>query len=151
MSRAFAVTPLRKIGIGLFLTVASFLVSAWIEARITAGQQPSIFWQLVAYVVLTAAEVMVSITCLEFSYTQAPRRTKSFVMALFLMSVSLGNLFTSAVNFVIQEPSGTPRLAGADYYLFFAGVMAATAVAFVVVASRYREASYMQVEQGGVA
>ena len=40
---------------------------------------------------ITAAEVMVSITCLEFSYTQAPTKMKSFVMAAYLLGVSVGN------------------------------------------------------------
>jgi POT family proton-dependent oligopeptide transporter len=146
--RWFRVTPLRKIGVGLFLTVTSFLVSAWIESRIQLGVLPNISWQLFAYVVLTAAEVLVSITCLEFSYTQAPRRTKSLVMALFFMSVSVGNLFTSAVNFVIEGRHGAAGLEGADYYLFFAAVMSVTALGFVAVAARFRETTYMQIEDG---
>jgi len=150
MERWFQVTPLRKIGVGLFLTVAAFLVSAWIEGRIQLGLRPNVAWQLFAYVVLTAAEVLVSITCLEFSYTQAPRRTKSLVMALFFVSVSLGNLFTSAVNFLIEGRAGPAGLAGADYYLFFAAVMAATAVGFVAVASRFREETYMQIEDSAL-
>ena len=47
---------------------------------------------------------MVSITCLEFAYTQSPKTMKSVIMALFLMSVSLGNFFTAGVNSFIQVP-----------------------------------------------
>ena len=50
----------------------------------------SVWWQILAYVVLTASEVLVSITALEFSYKQAPLRMKSFIMALFLFSTSVG-------------------------------------------------------------
>ena len=53
---------------------------------------------------------------------------KSLVMAFFLMSVSIGNLFTAAVNFFIQNDDGTSKLAGADYYLFFSAAMLVTAV-----------------------
>jgi POT family proton-dependent oligopeptide transporter len=67
-------------------------------------------------------------------------------MALFLMSVSIGNLFTSAVNFVIQNPDGTSKLDGPSYYLFFAGLMAVTAVLFIPIAMRYRETHYIQDE-----
>ncbi len=98
--------------------------------------------------VLTSAEVLISITCLEFAYTQAPTALKSLVMALFLLSVSLGNLFTSAVNFLIQAPDGTVLLSGPNYYLFFAGAMFLTAVAFVPVAMRYPEKIYLQAEAG---
>ena len=144
LERVFPVTPLRKIGIGLFITVGAFLVPALIETWIAAGATPSIGWQLLAYAILTAAEVFVSITCLEFSYTQAPRALKSVVMALFLMSVSLGNLFTAGVNYAIQRPDGSLALAGAAYYLFFAGLMLATAMLFVPVAMRFRTHTYIQ-------
>jgi POT family proton-dependent oligopeptide transporter len=145
--RRFAsLTPLRKIGIGFFITVAAYLVTALAEHWIQQGQTPSIGWQLLAYLILTAAEVMVSVTCLEFSYTQAPKALKSLVMALFLMSVSIGNLFTAAVNFLIRNPDGSSKLEGPEYYLFFAGVMALTAVLYIPVAMRFRERSYIQEE-----
>ncbi len=103
LNRVFPLTPLRKISIGFFLTVLAFVIPAWIEMRLDAGQFVNIVWQLAAYGILTAAEVFVSITCLEFSYTQAPRKMKSLIMACFLMSVSLGNLFVAGVNFFIHE------------------------------------------------
>ncbi len=141
-------TPLRKIACGFFITVLAYLLSAQIEAWIAAGETPSIAWQLAAYLILTSAEVLISITCLEFAYTQAPRALKSMVMALFLLSVSLGNLFTAAVNFLIQDAQGQTRLIGPDYYLFFAGAMFLTALAFVPVSMRYPEQTYLQEETG---
>jgi len=139
----FPLTALRKIGIGMFVAALSFLIPAWIETRLAAGVLPNIGWQILGYAVITAAEVLVSITCLEFSYTQAPRTMKSLVMALFLISVSLGNLFTSAVNFLIRS-KGEGYLAGADYYLFFAGIMGLAAVFFVFVARAYPEQALLQ-------
>ena len=53
---------------------------------------------------LTAAEILVSITALEFSYKQAPLRMKSFIMALFLLSTSLGNLMIAGVNGAMIKP-----------------------------------------------
>lgn len=104
MARFFTVTPLRKIGIGMFLVAASFVLVAWIEQRIQSGIVTSVWWQILAYFILTAAEVLVSITALEFSYKQAPLKMKSFIMALFLLSTSVGNLFTAAVNGFMVEP-----------------------------------------------
>jgi len=103
--------------------------------------------QLFAYVILTSAELLVSITCLEFSYTQAPKALKSLVMAFFLMSISIGNLFTATVNFFIQNPDGSSKLEGPDYYLFFAGAMAVTAIVFIPVSMRYREKTHIQGEE----
>lgn len=104
MGKFFAVTPLRKIGMGLFTVASSFLIVAWIEQRIQDGHVVSMWWQIGAYVVLTAAEVLVSITALEYSYKQAPLYMKSFIMALFLLSNSVGNAFTAAVNTFMVQP-----------------------------------------------
>jgi POT family proton-dependent oligopeptide transporter len=94
--------------------------------------------------VITAAEVMVSITCLEFSYTQAPPQLKSFVMSLYLLSVSLGNALTSAVNIFIQNKNGSSKLEGASYYWFFTGLMFVAACSFIIVAWFYKERTYLQ-------
>ena len=55
-------TPLRRLGAGLVLTALSFVIIALIQANIDAGGIPSIWWQVFAYVILSAAEVLVSIT-----------------------------------------------------------------------------------------
>lgn len=146
ISRVFPLTPLRKIGIGFFVMVGAFGISAWIEVMLAAGQKPSILWQVPAYFALTAAEVLVSITGLELFYTQAPNRMKSFIMSLYMAAVTIGNLFTSWVNSAIQNPDGTSSLSGASYFLFFAGAMFATAVVFVLYALRYREQRFVQGE-----
>ena len=98
IDKVFPLTPLRKISIGLFVMVPGFAIVSMVQGWVDAGQTPSIAWQLFAYAILTASEVMVSITCLEFAYTQAPRSMKSVIMAVFLFSVSLGNYFTAGVN-----------------------------------------------------
>ncbi|WP_262964673.1 POT family MFS transporter [Methylobacter psychrophilus] len=139
LSRFLVLTALRKMTIGLFLTVIAFTISSIIQMQLDAGLTPPISWQLLAYLFLTSAEVMVSITCLEFSYTQAPKTMKSFVMAFYFLSVALGNLFTSAVNFFIHNDDGTSKLAGANYFWFFSGLMLITAVLFLLVSKRYRE------------
>ena len=149
--RFWPLTPLRKIALGLFLTVPAFLLPAWLEARLDAGESVNIVWQLGGYIIITAAEVLVSITALEFSYTQAPKKMKSLVMGAFLMSVSIGNFFAAAVNFFIQNPDGTSKLDGASYYLFFAAAMLVTAILFVPVAAWYKERRYIQDEAPGEA
>ena len=144
LNKFFDLTPLRKISIGLFIAGFSFVICAIVESRIQAGIEVSIFWQFIAYVVLTTAEMMVSITGLEFSYTQAPNSMKSFVMGLWLLSVSLGNLIAAIVNSVIKRADGTFILEGSEYFWFFAGLMFVTAIIFVFVASRYKVESYIQ-------
>ena len=146
IDRVFRLTPLRKIGIGLFTATLSFAIVAWIQRRIDAGQTPHILWQILAFVVLTAAEVMVSVTHLEFAYTQAPRRLKSLVMCTYLGAISLGNVFAAAVNFFIQNPDGTVKLAGASYFWFFTDVMLGTAILFAIFSPFYRGQTFLQEE-----
>ncbi|MFT5442892.1 MAG: POT family proton-dependent oligopeptide transporter [Myxococcota bacterium] len=143
-ARFVTLTPLRKISTGLFLATGSFLVCALIETWIADGQTPSIAWQLLAYLIITSAEVLVSITCLEFSYTQAPLKIKSFVMSLYLLSTSLGNLVTAGVNFAIQNEDGTTSLEGANYFLFFAALMLTAAILFIPVAINFKEKEHIQ-------
>ena len=144
MERFFVVTPLRKIGIGLFLTAGSYLVIWYVQRMIDAGGRPSVNWQFLAYFILTLGEAMVSITGLEFSYTQAQNKMKSAVMALWLFTVSMGNLFTAGVNYFIRNADGTVKMNDQQYFLFFAAIMLLAAAIFVVVATFYREKTYLQ-------
>jgi dipeptide/tripeptide permease len=146
INKVFPLTPLRKFGMGLFTNAAAFAIIAWIQVLIDHGQTPHIIWQILAFVVLTAGEVMVSVTHLEFAYTQAPKKMKSLVMCTYLASVSLGNLFTSGVNAFIQNPDGTVKLQGASYFFFFVKLMLVTAVLFLCVAGFYRGKTYIQDE-----
>ena len=147
MGRFFEVTPLRKVSIGLFLAVPSFVLVGLVQSWLDAGQVPNISWQLIAYAILTASEVLVSITCLEFSYTQAPNHMKSLIMGFFMLSVALGNIFTAAVNAFIQNPDGSLKLAGASYFYFFAGLMFVTAVLFLLVLKYYTPKTYLHEEK----
>lgn len=149
LGKLFEVTPLRKIGIGLFLTGLSFVVPSLMQESIDAGGEPHFMWQVLAYVLMTAAEVLVSITALEFSYTQAPRKMKSLVMGVFFLSIAAGNILTSGVNSYIssQKEAGRLVLQGADYYWFFTGIMFVTAVLYVIWSQFYRGRTYIQGEE----
>ena len=58
-------------------------------------------------------------TGLEFAYTQAPTKMKSAVMALFLASTALGNLFTALVNLLITNADGSTATSDVAYFCFF--------------------------------
>jgi len=146
VGKVVRVTPLRKFGAGLFMVALAFVIVGLIQRHIDAGERPHIIWQILAFLVLTAGEVMVSVTHLEFAYTQAPKSMKSLVMFTYLGSVALGNAFTAGVNFFIQNPDGTVKLAGASYFFFFVKVMLATGVLFLCVAPFYRGKTYIQDE-----
>jgi len=144
IDRYWRLTALRKIGLGLFVTVLAAAITWWIQVRLDAGEHPSILWQMLNYVILTSAEILVSITCLDFFYTQAPKRMKSIVMSVDMLAVSLGNYLTAAVNSRVIAAKGQSALEGANFFAFFTLAMLVTAVAFVVYAQFYRDRTYLQ-------
>ncbi len=125
------VTPLRKMATGMFVMTFSFVAAAAVEAALQAGLSPHVGWQFPQYLFLAVGEVLVSVTALEFAYGQAPRRMKSVVMALWYLTISAGQLLTAVV-------AGVNRFHGVAYFAFFAALMLGAAVAFALVAWRYR-------------
>ncbi len=139
-------TPLRKIGTGLFLTAISFVIIALIQEKIDQGQHPTVWWQILAYFILAAAEVLVSVTCLEYAYTQSPKSMKSTMTALYLLGISLGNIFTSMVNNSIANNGFFAKFTGASYFWLFIGILLAFFVLYLFVAKRLPEKSYLNEE-----
>lgn len=144
LGKVMRLTPVRKIAMGMAVAALGFSITAIAQQQIDAGHTPSISWQLLAYLILTSAEVMVSITALEYSYTQAPKTMKSFIMAFFMLSVSLGNIFTSAVNFFIQRDDGSVMLEGAEYFWFFTLLMGVTALVFGLLTPLFKDRMILQ-------
>ena len=140
--KLFKVTAARKILVGFFFTALSFAVAAYAQGRIDAGESPSIWWQIAAYLILTSGEVMISITGLEYAYSKSLPRLKSMMMGVFLFSVFLGNMFVSGINWGIEL--GGIRLEGAAYYWFFTGCMIVTAFAFLFVMRVFTSRTYLQ-------
>lgn len=134
----FRVTSLRKMGAGMLLTGTSFACAALIESLIDSGMKVNVGWQMPQYFLITAAEIMVSITGLEFAYTQAPRAMKSTIMSLWLLTVAVGNWFTAVISFLNPFSGGTPE------FLFYGGAMFLVALIFVALATRYQERSYVE-------
>ncbi|CAI5449272.1 unnamed protein product [Caenorhabditis angaria] len=57
----------------------------------------SILWQIPQYVIITAGEVMFSITGLEFAYSEASPQLKSVVQAIWLSTTAFGDLIDVAI------------------------------------------------------
>jgi POT family proton-dependent oligopeptide transporter len=129
--RGLEPTALRRMQAGMYVTVLSFAAATAIQAALDGGGRPSVAWQLVPYLLLAVGEVLVSITALEFAYTQAPPSMKSTVMGLWYVTIAAGNLLTAWV-------ASLNRFHGAWYYAFFTALMLAGALGFTAVARRYR-------------
>lgn len=137
--KGFNVGPLQRMSVGLFIAASSFCIASLIQVAIEAGHQPSVAWQFWSYFTLTTAEVMVSITGLEFAYTQAPRAMKSTIMSFWLLTVFFGNMLTSQLAKLEFFP-----VASTGYFSYYAVLMLVIAVVFVFFAKNYKLQNYME-------
>jgi proton-dependent oligopeptide transporter, POT family len=128
--RGIRFTPLRRIGTGLVLTATSFVLIALVQRALEGGAKPSVLWQVGPYLVLTLSEILVSITGLEFAYTQAPLSMKSTIMAFWFLANAAGNLVVFAVNKL-------GLVHGTGEFLFWAGLTYLAAIGFALIARRY--------------
>ncbi len=130
----FTPHPLRRMTVGMYLAALSFVAVAIIQAAMDAGGKESpvhVAWQIVPYVIITMSEVMVSITGLEFGYSQAPKRMKSVIMGCWLLTVSFGNLLAA-------KTLGKLDLSLFEFFALFSVLMAGAGLAFHWISSRYK-------------
>ncbi|XP_028927886.1 solute carrier family 15 member 2 isoform X1 [Ornithorhynchus anatinus] len=102
---------------------------AWKENSIPANTV-SILWQVPQYVLITAAEVMFSVTGLEFSYSQAPASMKSVLQAAWLLTVAFGNVIVLVVAQVA-------RLGQWAEFVLFACLLLIVCLIFSVMGYRF--------------
>lgn len=140
--RGRPVRPLQKMTVGMFFAAGAFSVAAllqqWIERLALSGDRVHVLWQVGQYLAMTTAEVLVSVTGLEFAYTQAPRRMKSTIMGFWLLCVTFGNVLVAFV-----APMET-ILSLSQFFWVFTGLMAAAATVFAVMAYFYKGRTYLQ-------
>ncbi len=133
-------TPIRRMTWGMFVAAASFAMIGGLQMLMDGSENKiNVMWQFFPYLVITMAEVMISITGLEFAYTQAPRSMKSSIMSIWLLTVFFGNLITAYVSKVNFFP-----VASTGYFMFFAALMAVFAGIFWFMGTRYKPKNYME-------
>eukprot|EP00940_MAST-03C_sp_MAST-3C-sp2_P003022 g3022.t1 len=128
-------TPLRKIGVGMLICAASFVLSAVVEGMIAEADEEnsiSVFLQLPQLLVISVSEILVSITGLEWSYANAPASMKSCVMALFLVTTAVGDLLGGGLYSGVGS-----QMSPAGLFMLCAVLMAVNTVFFAYVAKRF--------------
>ena len=135
---------MQRIFIGMLLCAVSFMIIAWTQEKMDNGISVSIGWQMLAYVIITISEIFVSVSVLEFSYTQAPNALKSIVSSISLFTVALGQIIVMVVN---SSYNTEGESINAGYFWIFVGLMIATALLFYWVNRSYKEQEYLQVKE----
>jgi len=125
--------PLMRMSIGMFFISLSFVVAGLIEIWLEE-EDLFIAWQIPQYFLLGCGEIMVSITGLEFAYSQAPQSMKSVVMAGWLLTTAVGNLIVAAIAEFELFPEQWVE------FFFFAELMVVFIIIFVGFTFNYRYA-----------
>jgi POT family proton-dependent oligopeptide transporter len=134
-------TMLRRMSAGMFVAIPAFLSAAMIQRWIEQGEHPHIAWQGIQYVIIAVAETLVSVTALEFAYSQAPRRMKGVIMSMYTLSIGAGSFVTSLVTRNVAFESRT------NYFLFWAGFMTGGAILFAIIAAFYKPVAFVAANQ----
>ena len=130
-------TPLRRMPIGMALGATSFVIAGILNLPVAAGERISILWQILPYVVLTVGEILVSVTGLEFAYTQAPLTMKSVIQ-------SFWNLTTAAANLAVALASALAFFQGTALFFYYAAFAYLAALGLALVARRYKVVEWYQ-------
>ncbi|KAM5182220.1 solute carrier family 15 member 1 [Mantella aurantiaca] len=96
--------------------------------------------QIPQYFLLTAGEVVYSVTGLEFSYSQAPSNMKSVLQAGWLLTVAVGNI----IVLIVAGAAGLGEQ-WAEYVLF-AALLLAVCIIFAVMAYFYTYVDPAEIE-----
>jgi solute carrier family 15 (oligopeptide transporter), member 1 len=99
---------------------------------ITSPNSVHMLWLLPQFIVMTAGEVMFSVTGLEFAYSQAPATMKSLLQACWLLTVAFGNVIV-----VIIAEAKIFHSQAHEFFLF-AGLMVVDMAIFGLLAMRYK-------------
>ncbi|MDY7225276.1 POT family MFS transporter [Hyalangium rubrum] len=130
-------TPLRRMPMGLIIGAFSFVIAGFYQVLMEGGTTLNITWQILPYIVLTLAEILVSTTGLEFAYTQAPREMKSVVQSLWLLNTTLANV-------AVAIAAALNIFTGSAQFFFYAGMAVVAGIGMAFMATRYKVHDYYQ-------
>lgn len=129
-------TRMRKILAGFAATtLATGIMAAAGYLANPSEPSLSIWWPVVAYIVLTAGEVLVYGTGLELAYSMAPKDMKGFVTACFLLTNTLGNFVNTWLSSLYggsltDSPDTRGPLAPGDFFALATLIVGAATIAF---------------------
>lgn len=120
-----------KMLIGFILTTITMAIMAVAGFLAEEVGKVSMMWEVVAYLLITVAEICISVVGLELAFTAAPQSMKSFVTACWLLTVFFGN-FGNAVFarwYAIIGPG--------QFFGILALIMVPVTLAFLLVARQF--------------
>ncbi len=142
-------THLKKIVLGFFLIGASFAIVAFAQILIEQKKDVSIYWQLIAYVLLVAAEILVLATSFELLYLKSSISMKSSISGLFLLSTGIGNGITAITIYLIQDNHGNSIIDWSTYFWILAIFITLIGILLISCIPYYKSRNYLQLSTVG--
>jgi solute carrier family 15 (oligopeptide transporter), member 1 len=99
------------------------------------NERVTVWWQVFAYLIITCAEILISVTGLELAFVAAPKTMKSFVTGCWLAVVFLANLLINAPITQLYQYM-TPGM----YFAMLAGAMAVVVLVFIPISAQFNRA-----------
>ncbi len=99
------------------------------------NERVTVWWQVLAFLIITVAEILISVTGLELAFVAAPKTMKSFVTACWLAVVFLANLLINAPITQLYQ-----HMKPGVYFAMLAVAMAAVVLVFIPVAGQFNRA-----------
>ncbi|XP_058727651.1 protein NRT1/ PTR FAMILY 4.4-like [Vicia villosa] len=113
--RKSGISPLQRIGVGLFLVTFSMVSAAIMEkkrrdAALNMNQTLSIFWIAPQFIIFGMSEMFTAVGLFEFLYTQSLKGMQTFLTSITYCSFSFGfytsSLLVSLVNKITSSKGG---------------------------------------------
>jgi proton-dependent oligopeptide transporter, POT family len=130
-SLGWTLRPTDKMLVGFVLATGTMGMMSAAGFLTTPEHKVSVLWECAAYVVITIAEICISVVGLELAFTAAPKHMKGFVTACWLFTVFLGNVLDMAIARFYSD------FGPAIYFSALTLMMVVVTVAFAIVASRF--------------
>ncbi|CAK9798135.1 Peptide transporter family 1 [Anthophora quadrimaculata] len=124
--------------LGGVYTVVGYVQGDEQKVNVVTVREPysvHMLWLVPQYVIITMAEVLFSVTGLEFAFTQAPISMKSLLQATWLLTVAFGNVLVVIITAAFADAVFDRQV----YDLFlYAGLMFLDIIIFAILAKFYK-------------
>ncbi|XP_063725784.1 solute carrier family 15 member 1-like [Symsagittifera roscoffensis] len=110
---------------------AQFIQQVW--PVLDSEESVMIYWQIPQYIILTLAEVLVSVTGLDFAYSEAGAGVKSCAQAIWLLGDALGNLID-----IVLFSSILGQYQTVMQFFIVSAIILLGAILFIILACFYR-------------
>ncbi|KAL1920751.1 uncharacterized protein VTP21DRAFT_11386 [Calcarisporiella thermophila] len=151
-------TPLRRMGLGFFLVILSFVISGLLHISVEKNASPTArdhagnpiecdgclhtWWTIPQWFVATLGEALASPTGLLFCYEESGKALKAQSSSVWLLMSSFGSMIIAAVEHRLAT-----SVSGPAKYFVYAGIGLAANIWFIVQAYYYKSRAQIEHER----